>query len=1122
MVVIKRDYSGAVIIALIVLAILLFDSVSFSFHSLTGFVTLDQCSTQKDSCSLRCADQIKTCNDACATASDNQSCLSSCTQASTVCQTKCDSLYDRCSASVTVNSTIVAQSTSSLSSRAESVTTQTSTENACQKNYNVTNGAIFCKNNVEYSCSSGILKPQLKCSLGCDDTLNKCKEIADKCMALYKVSEGTKRCARNQIYQCTAGSYKVLQACTYGCNAVNNTCNDAPQQLAIPVSLAMLNQSSVNESIVTVNQSVVVNQPISLNDSVMVKQPAAENQLPTIVSYKIAATKAEINAPYITFADASIDFCYNIQTKDDRGISKLEFFTATKGNSSLKLFTYLCLNKTQCNAVGCKTKDQVKAYKLTEGFAAKQYKFIVYDTDGEQTMQELIPPTEVLPVVEEKKQCNDSDGGKKYDVAGYVIDETGVKHEDSCSADGFSLTEQLCSNGNWEPETITCDLELKGSSCKNNACVMEVKQPLNTCEDKEPEQDKTKKGELIFNGKSSFDSCQQGKLYQYYCNAAGYIDAKPEDCDDGFVCDDGVCKQNVAQLVLEKTESNQNKSQEGVCQDPDNSGLSVSEDSLKIKSTTVGKINDNFKPNGDLFSATDQCGPENKINEVYCLDKDNFASKLLNCPQAMVCQEGRCIESSIQPSTESTTASTQSSPESTTASTQSSPESTTASTQSSPESTTASTQSSPESTTASTQSSTESTTASTQSSLSSQQEVDLCQQTYAIQEGKQVCKENKLQVCKSGIFEILQSCDNGCKDDLSGCNDAPLQSEVKKTENSQTLNETAVVNLTTGSSLSNSSNLSTELSSDVPAIPTDILSDLPSDVPAIPTDIPSDIPSDVPAIPTDILSDLPSDVPAIPTDIPSDLPSDVPAIPTDVPSDIPSDVPAVPTDIPSDLPSDVPAASTDASNTVPSDAPAEKQTGQTGDLAGLAIDVANPEDTTAEQLPNTMTFSGVQGGVKVGYNDNKLATAEKGGELSKGAIITTGVSGAAVIAIKDVQVAKAEQNSKVEIENIQLQQGKTVLLTSFLLDQGSLTTLENKENVQVVVATDNADVETNGQVTVSYNDRTGITTVKALKGTAVVSHIGDDVKLTEGDEKQFKGKSFGKSLKSGFIKLFGY
>ena len=1022
MVVIKRDYSGAVIIALIVLAILLFDSVSFSFHSLTGFVTLDQCSTQKDSCSLRCADQIKTCNDACATASDNQSCLSSCTQASTVCQTKCDSLYDRCSASVTVNSTIVAQSTSSLSSRAESVTTQTSTENACQKNYNVTNGAIFCKNNVEYSCSSGILKPQLKCSLGCDDTLNKCKEIADKCMALYKVSEGTKRCARNQIYQCTAGSYKVLQACTYGCNAVNNTCNDAPQQLAIPVSLAMLNQSSVNESIVTVNQSVVVNQPISLNDSVMVKQPAAENQLPTIVSYKIAATKAEINAPYITFADASIDFCYNIQTKDDRGISKLEFFTATKGNSSLKLFTYLCLNKTQCNAVGCKTKDQVKAYKLTEGFAAKQYKFIVYDTDGEQTMQELIPPTEVLPVVEEKKQCNDSDGGKKYDVAGYVIDETGVKHEDSCSADGFSLTEQLCSNGNWEPETITCDLELKGSSCKNNACVMEVKQPLNTCEDKEPEQDKTKKGELIFNGKSSFDSCQQGKLYQYYCNAAGYIDAKPEDCDDGFVCDDGVCKQNVAQLVLEKTESNQNKSQEGVCQDPDNSGLSVSEDSLKIKSTTVGKINDNFKPNGDLFSATDQCGPENKINEVYCLDKDNFASKLLNCPQAMVCQEGRCIESSIQPSTESTTASTQ-------------------------------------------------------SSLSSQQEVDLCQQTYAIQEGKQVCKENKLQVCKSGIFEILQSCDNGCKDDLSGCNDAPLQSEVKKTENSQTLNETAVVNLTTGSSLSNSSNLSTELSSDVPAIPTDIL---------------------------------------------SDLPSDVPAIPTDVPSDIPSDVPAVPTDIPSDLPSDVPAASTDASNTVPSDAPAEKQTGQTGDLAGLAIDVANPEDTTAEQLPNTMTFSGVQGGVKVGYNDNKLATAEKGGELSKGAIITTGVSGAAVIAIKDVQVAKAEQNSKVEIENIQLQQGKTVLLTSFLLDQGSLTTLENKENVQVVVATDNADVETNGQVTVSYNDRTGITTVKALKGTAVVSHIGDDVKLTEGDEKQFKGKSFGKSLKSGFIKLFGY
>ncbi len=75
--------------------------------------------------------------------------------------------------------------------------------------------------------------------------------------------------------------------------------------------------------------------------------------------------------------------------------------------------------------------------------------------------------------------CVDSDavaGSNGHDAlayasAGSVKDENAIVHLDSCTADG-RLTEQLCSGGSWEPETITCNSEVPGSTCVNNACVI--------------------------------------------------------------------------------------------------------------------------------------------------------------------------------------------------------------------------------------------------------------------------------------------------------------------------------------------------------------------------------------------------------------------------------------------------------------------------------------------------------------------------------------------------------------------------------------------------------------------------------------------------------------------------
>ncbi|MBI5393642.1 hypothetical protein HZA96_07285 [Candidatus Woesearchaeota archaeon] len=64
--------------------------------------------------------------------------------------------------------------------------------------------------------------------------------------------------------------------------------------------------------------------------------------------------------------------------------------------------------------------------------------------------------------------------GINFLVAGYVVDEAGKKQEDSCSVNEKELTENLCSGGNWEPETVDCSKVLENGVCKNNVCELSV------------------------------------------------------------------------------------------------------------------------------------------------------------------------------------------------------------------------------------------------------------------------------------------------------------------------------------------------------------------------------------------------------------------------------------------------------------------------------------------------------------------------------------------------------------------------------------------------------------------------------------------------------------------------
>ncbi len=154
-----------------------------------------------------------------------------------------------------------------------------------------------------------------------------------------------------------------------------------------------------------------------------------------------------------------------------------------------------------------------------------------------------------------------------------------------------------------------------GGSCPN-AC---LNGNQNTCVDNEPEQNKSKKGELIFNGKSSFDICMQGKLYQYFCNANGYIDTKPEDCAVGQICQDGACVADVSQNPVD-TKNDKSCEKDATGKDP-------------YKAGTTTKF-------GVVYS--DKCSADGKTLVEYSCTIDSMVKSIYSCSKG--CTANACVQ----------------------------------------------------------------------------------------------------------------------------------------------------------------------------------------------------------------------------------------------------------------------------------------------------------------------------------------------------------------------------------------------------------------------------------------------------------------------------------------------
>ncbi|MBI5392879.1 hypothetical protein HZA96_03325, partial [Candidatus Woesearchaeota archaeon] len=183
---------------------------------------------------------------------------------------------------------------------------------------------------------------------------------------------------------------------------------------------------------------------------------------------------------------------------------------------------------------------------------------------------------------------------------------------------------------------------------------------------------------------------------------------------------------------------------------------------------------------------------------------------------------------------------------------------------------------------------------------------------------------------------------------------------------------------------------------------------------------------------------------------------------------------------------------------------------QPSDLAGLATDIL-------ESTNKDVTLSNIEGTVRVGYNERKLAKPTEETTLSEGAIILTSADSSAIVTLQEIKL-KEEANTQLKVDDIKLPKGKNQGVTAFDLKRGSVTTLSQNENVRLVVTTDNTDVTADGQVKVTYDKNRKVTIVKAIKGSVIVEHKGDDIKLAEGQSREFKGKGFFGNL----VDIFSY
>ncbi len=214
--------------------------------------------------------------------------------------------------------------------------------------------------------------------------------------------------------------------------------------------------------------------------------------------------------------------------------------------------------------------------------------------------------------------CYDSDGGKNFEVWGYVT-KGQDKKEDVCEK-GY-LVEYYCENNEIRYVAQKCN-------CEDGKCIEQ------TCEETDDGDDPYHFGKVAFNGKAYADYCVSGtnqyytaaivkdRLVEYYCDG-NQVKNKTYTCDYG--CENGACRQ-------EPEEDNNT-----YCTDSDG-GLDY-----YTKGVVTGM------QSGDPYTYEDECVVQNtgyttayvnsNLKEYYC-ENGEVKYKMVQCN----CRDGVCVE----------------------------------------------------------------------------------------------------------------------------------------------------------------------------------------------------------------------------------------------------------------------------------------------------------------------------------------------------------------------------------------------------------------------------------------------------------------------------------------------
>ena len=211
--------------------------------------------------------------------------------------------------------------------------------------------------------------------------------------------------------------------------------------------------------------------------------------------------------------------------------------------------------------------------------------------------------------------CLDSDGGKTYGEAGTAT-STSDSGSDACRTNG-KLVEYYCdSNDEVQSEDVSC---ASGEVCHSGACITE-----GVCTDSESTFNLYAAGRVVgtWYGTTTSgewtDKCDSysGKVFEYYCNDAGYAYYYMKECPSGDTCTEGLCAD--------------------LCVDTDEVGTNNG-----IDYYTVGTATGTWYLTGEESSWTDSCSGSGQIVENYCF-RNYVYKQEKSCPSGYTCSNGAC------------------------------------------------------------------------------------------------------------------------------------------------------------------------------------------------------------------------------------------------------------------------------------------------------------------------------------------------------------------------------------------------------------------------------------------------------------------------------------------------